>query len=159
MKVISRRDLLRISCPQGIAPPSWLSVRLLYELAIRPTSFPGRDPFIAALLNVRTTRLIERTAAELIGDGMRLDGVYVGKPVPSKDPRIGADFQLVGCVRSVEGSQLRLTDFRDGFETVDASKVWPAKDALAACISHVFKERSPEITAAVEEPRFEGSGS
>ena len=150
MKVISRKDLLRISCPQGIAPPNWLSVRLLYELAIRPMSFSGHGPFIAALLDVRTTRLIDRTAAELIGDGMCLDGIYVGQRVPSTDCRIAADFELVGCVRSVEGSQLRLTDFRDGFETVDASKVWPAKDALAACISHVFKECSPKITAALE---------
>jgi hypothetical protein len=39
MKVISRRDLLRISCPLGIAPPYWLGVRLLYELAIRPLYF------------------------------------------------------------------------------------------------------------------------
>jgi hypothetical protein len=150
MKVVSRRDLLRISCPPGIAPPNWLSVRLLYELAIRPIYFSGHDHFIAALLDVRTTRLIERTAAELIGDGMCLDGLYVGRRVPSKDPRISADFELVGCVRSVEGSQLRLTDFRDGFETVDANSVWPAKDAFAACVSHVFKERSPAITTALE---------
>ena len=150
MKVVSRRDLLRISCPPGIVPPTWLSVRLLYELAIRPIYFSGHDPFIAALLNVRTTRLIDRTAAELIGDGMCLDGLYVGRPVPSEDPRISADFELVGCVRSVERSQLRLTDFRDGFETVDANSVWPAKDAFAACVSHVFQERSPAIATALE---------
>jgi hypothetical protein len=153
MKVISRRDLLRISCPHGITPPDWLSVRLLYELSIRTIYFSGRDPFIAALLDVRTTRLIERTAAELIGDGMCLDGVYVGRTVPSKDSRIAAEFELVGCVRSIEGLKLRLTDFRDGFETVDASKVWPAKDFFAACVSHVFGERSPEITVALERHR------
>ena len=48
MKVISRRDLLRVSCPHGIAPPDWLSIRLLYELSIRPIYFSGHDPLIAA---------------------------------------------------------------------------------------------------------------
>ena len=131
IKVMSRKDLLRISCAQGIAPPDWLGLRLLYEVAIRPIFFSRKDPFIAAVLKVRTTRLIERTAAELLGDGFCLEGAYVGKRVPRKDPRIAPKFELLGCVRSVEGSRLRLTDFRDGIEVVEASEVWPAKDVFS----------------------------
>src|SRR5947209_11328675 len=39
MKVIGRRDLLRTSCPDGIPPPDWLSLRPLYEVDIRPIFF------------------------------------------------------------------------------------------------------------------------
>jgi hypothetical protein len=150
IEVISRKDLLRISCPQGIVPPDWLGVRILYEVAIRPIYFVKREHFIAAVLKVRTTRLIDRTAAELLRDGLCLNGVYVGKRVSRNDPRIGPKFELLGCVRSVDGARLRLTDSRDGIETVDASEVWPAKDLFGDCLSHVFKDRAPEIAEALE---------
>ena len=60
MGFIARDDLLR-QLP-GISPPDWLGVRLLYEVAIRPIYFFKQEPFIAAVVDVRTTRLIDRTA-------------------------------------------------------------------------------------------------
>jgi len=153
LEVISREDLLRGSCPKGFAPPMWLGERVLYALTIRPIYFFGQKPFVAAVLDMRTTRLIERTAAELIADGICLNGVYVGKRVLGKDPRIAPDIKSLGCVQSEEGSQLRLTDSIDGIETVQASEVWPSRDLFATCLSHVFKERAAEITAALERKR------
>lgn len=72
IQVVSRKDLLRVSCPPGTTPPDWLGVRILYEVAIRPIYFTRREPFIAAIPTVRTTRLVERTAAELLADGLLL---------------------------------------------------------------------------------------
>jgi hypothetical protein len=150
IQVTGRGDLLRNSCPDGIAPPDWLSVRLLYEVDIRPIFLWSRDPFIAALLNVRTTRLIHRTAAELLLDGFSLNGVYVRKRIPREDPRVGPELQPLGCVASINGSKLQLTDCRSSVEAVEAREAWPTSDAFAACLSHVFGERAPEITAALE---------
>jgi len=150
MTISSRKDLLRISCPQGISPPEWLGVRLVYDLAIRPIYFCRKEPFIAAVFNARTTRIVERTAAELLADGVTMVGVYVGTRVPSNDPRISPDFKTLGCVRAVEGSRLLLTDSRDGVEAVDGAEVWPSKDVFPACLSSVFGERAPEIAAALE---------
>jgi hypothetical protein len=150
---ISREDLLLASCPAGAAPPTWLGVRVLYDLSIRPIYFSRQAPFVAAVLDVRTTRLIERTAAELIREGISLKGIYVGKPVLSKDARIAPHIKSLGCVQSEEGSQLRLTDSDAGIETVEASEVWPSKELFATCLSHVFKERAAEITAALERKR------
>jgi hypothetical protein len=112
--VIGRKDLLRTSCPVDITPPDWLSIRLLYEVDIRPIFFRKREPFVAALLNVRTTRLIHRTAAELLADGFCMEGAYVRKRIPREDPRIAPKFELLGCVASLNGSELRLTDCRTG---------------------------------------------
>lgn len=112
MRFIARDDLLRKL--DGILPPDWLAVRLLYEVAIRPLNFLKREPFIAAIVDVRTTRLIERTAWELMEDGLSLEEFYVGRRVPSDDTRIAPHLELLGCVKSIEGSQLRLTDSGTG---------------------------------------------
>jgi hypothetical protein len=41
MRFIARDDLLRVKQLDGISPPDWLAVRLLYEVAIRPIYFFG----------------------------------------------------------------------------------------------------------------------
>jgi hypothetical protein len=110
LKFIARQDLLRVNPPRGIVPPDWLAVRLLYEVAVRPIYFFKQEPFVAAVLDVRTTRLIERSAWELMQDGFSLEGFYVGRRVPSSDPRIAPHLELLGRVNSTEGSQLHLTD-------------------------------------------------
>lgn len=153
IEVVSRKDLLRISCPGGIESPDWLGLRILYEVTIRPIYFSNGKQFIAAILKVRTTRLIDRTVAELLKDGLCLKGVYVGRMASRQDSRIAPRFETLGCVRSVEGSRLLLTDFRDGFDAVEATEVWPAKDLFADCLSHVFKDRAPAIADALESQR------
>src|SRR5262249_20283490 len=115
-----------------------------------PIYFVRREPFIAAIPTVCTTRLIERTAAELLADGLSLEGVYVGRRVPNQDARIEPKFELLGCVRAIEGSLLRLTDSRDGIEAVEASEVWPVKDVFADCLRLVFKGCAQEIGDALE---------
>jgi hypothetical protein len=153
LEFIARHDLLRVNPPQGIAPPDWLAVRLLYEVAVRPIYFFKQEPFVAAVLDVRTTRLIERSAWELMQDGFSLEGFYVGKRVPSSDSRIAPHLKLLGCVKSTEGSQLHLTDCREDIETVEASTAWLEKRAFASCLSHVFGERAPEVSEALERER------
>src|ERR1700722_10756845 len=86
MKFIARDDLLRQL--DSISSPDWLGVRLLYEVAIRPVYFFKQEPFIAAVADVRPTRVIDRTARELMQDGLSLEGFYVGRRVPSDDVRI-----------------------------------------------------------------------
>jgi hypothetical protein len=153
VKFIARHDLLRVNPPQGIAPPDWLAVRLLYEVAVRPIYFFKQEPFVAAVLDMRTTRLIERSAWELMQDGFSLDGFYVGRRVPSRDPRLAPRLELLGCVKSTEGSQLHLTDCREDIETVEASNAWLEKRAFASCLLHVFGGRAPEVAEALERER------
>jgi len=151
MRFIARDDLLR-QLP-GISPPDWLGVRLLYEVAIRPVYFFKQEPLIAAVVDVRTTRMIDRTVRELMDDGLSLEGAYVGRRVPSEDVRIAPFLELVGCIKSRDGSRLRLTDSRDGIESVDASEVWPEKRVFSACLEHVFAERAPKIAELLEAKR------
>ncbi|MDX2151418.1 MAG: Piwi domain-containing protein [Bryobacteraceae bacterium] len=151
MRFIARDDLLRQI--DGAAPPDWLSVRLLFEVAIRPVYFFKQEPFIAAVVDVRTTRLIERSVGELIGDGMSLDGFYVGRRVPGDDIRIAPFLKLVGCVKSSDGPRVHLADARDGLESIDASEVWPEKRAFTTCLQHVFGVRAARIGELLESKR------
>ncbi|MEP7354189.1 MAG: hypothetical protein ABI824_13245 [Acidobacteriota bacterium] len=123
MKFIARDDLLRSSIPPGTPQPDWLAVRLLYELAIRPIYFYKQKPVIAAIMDVRTTLLVERKVSELIAAGFSLEGHYVGRRVSGNDPRIAPHTKLVGRVTSVDGSLLKLTDSPDMVESVEASEV------------------------------------
>lgn len=153
LKFIARQELLRANPPQGIVPPDWLAVRLLYEVAVRPIHFFKQDSFVAAVLDVRTTRLIERSAWELMQDGFSVEGFYVGRRVPSSDPRIAPHLELLGRVNSTEGSQLHLTDCREDIETVEASNAWLEKRVFASCLSDVFGGRAPEVAEALERER------
>lgn len=147
---IARGNILRTAVPAGTALPDWLAVHLMYEVAVRPIQFFEQVPFVAAVFDVRTIRLVERTASDLIKDGMSLKGFYVGNRLSSEDARIAPRFRSLGCVETANSSLLRLTDSRDDIETIDASDVWLDKRVFAACLSHVFKERATEIAAALE---------
>jgi len=153
MRFIAREDLLRVRPIEGISPPEWLGVRLLFEVAVRPIYFFKQEPFIAAAVDVRTTRVIDRSAWELMEDGMSLEGFYVGKRVPSDDSRIAPQLELLGCVKSSDGSRLRLTDSRDRIESVDAREVWPEKRVFAACLAHVYAGCAPTVAEALERDR------
>jgi hypothetical protein len=59
IRFIAQDDILRSCVPSGLVCPEWLSVRLLYEMAIRPIHFFKHTPFITAVLDVRTTLLVD----------------------------------------------------------------------------------------------------
>jgi hypothetical protein len=154
LNFIARQDLLlRVNPPQGSIAPDWLAVPLLYEIAVRPVRFFKQEPFIAAALDVRTTRLIKRSALELIQDGFRLEGFYVGKHVPNMDTRIAPRLKLLGRVESVKGSQLHLMDCQEAFDTIDARTAWLERRAFASCLSHVFGASALEVSGALERER------
>jgi hypothetical protein len=150
MNFVAGDDLLRASLFQGITVPDWIGVRPLYELAIRPISFFGQQPFIIAALDVRTTRFVERTVAGLIADGFSVEGCYVGTLRSTTDRRIAPHIDTIGCVVSTEGTRLRLTDSRDGIETVEANDAWPEKQEFGKCLRHLLRERAPGVVAALQ---------
>jgi len=153
IKFVARDDLLKSSAPPGAACPDWLAVRLMYEIAVRPIYFFKHEPFIAAVVDVRTTRMIERSAAELLDDGFPLVGHYVTKRVSLDDPRIAPHNELVGRVVRVVGKTLMLADSRDGAPSVEASDVWLEKKAFNDCVSHVFADRANSVTLALDRAR------
>jgi hypothetical protein len=78
IRFIAQEDILRSCLPMGIVCPAWVGVRLLHEMAVRRICFFKHDPFIAAVFDVRTTRILGRTIGELIEDGFSPISHYPG---------------------------------------------------------------------------------
>jgi hypothetical protein len=155
-------DLLAASTPQGITCPTWLSMRPRYEIDVRVIFPEQQAPYVGAVLNVRTKRLIERPCDELIAEGFPIGGLYVGVTPPHADKRVQPRLRLVGRVLRVEGRFLVLDDVRDDIDTlikdefagrgvdvkaVDAGQVMLKRsvDSFSRCMTHVFGERAGEV--------------
>jgi hypothetical protein len=154
IRFVAQDDILRSCLPSGLVCPDWLRVRLLYEMAVRPIYFFKHMPFIAAVFDVRTTRIVDRNVGDLIKDGFPPVGHYVARRVSRyQDPRIAPHIELIGKVESVYGSALALVDSRDDAQTVDAQEVWVEKRAFSACLAHAFQGKDQVIAAALEKAR------
>jgi hypothetical protein len=152
IRFIAQDDILRSCVPSGIVCPEWLSVRLLYEMAVRPIYFFKHKPFIAAVFDVRITRVMDCTVGDLIKGGFSPVGYYVATRVSrNQDPRIAPRHELIGKVESVSGSKLVLTDSKGEIPSVDASDVWLEKRAFPACLAHAFKGNDEVVAAALEK--------
>jgi hypothetical protein len=156
IRFISQEDILESCLPAGTERPEWLGVRLLYDMAIRPIYFFKRDPLIAAVFDARTTRILDRTVAELISEGFSPVGHYAVERVSrNEDPRILAHPELVGKIQAVNGSTLLLADAKDDRKTVAADKVWLEKRAFPAYLAHRFSGDYEAAAAALEKTRAE----
>jgi hypothetical protein len=154
IRFVAHEDILRSCLPSDLTCPDWLGVRLLYEMAIRPIYFFKHEPFIAAVFDVRTTRILERTIADLLKGGFSPVGHYVAKRVPRyQDPRIASHSELVGKVEAVNGPALALSDSKDDIQSVDAHEVWLEKRAFSACLAYVFQGNDQLIASALEKAR------
>lgn len=129
VRFIARDDILRPVLPPAFNCPEWLGVRMLYDVTVRPIYFFKKEPFIAAIFDVRTTRIVDRTVAELVEDGFSPIGHYVTRHIRKyEDTRIELSAELVGKVSCVSGSTLHLTDAKGGITAVDAGDVWLEKN-------------------------------
>jgi hypothetical protein len=156
VRFISHENILEACLPAGIDCPEWLGVRLLYDMAIRPIYFFKRDPMIAAVFDLRTTRILDRTVAELISEGFSPVGHYVAERVSrNEDSRILRHPELVGRIQAVNGSVLLLSDAKDERISVAADKVCFEKRVFPAYLAHRFGGDYEPIATALEKARAE----
>ncbi|WP_244148124.1 argonaute/piwi family protein [Syntrophobacter fumaroxidans] len=154
IRFIAQEDILHSSLPPGVTCPDWIGVRLLYEMAVRPIYFFRQEPFIAAVIDVRTTRILDRTVGELLENGFSPVGHYVATRVSKyQDPRIAPRAELLGKVEAVEANTLALVDSKDHLQSVDANEVWLEKRAFSACLAHAFQGKDQLIGSDLEKAR------
>jgi hypothetical protein len=154
IRFVAQEDILTSCLPAGTECPEWLGVRLLYDMAIRPIYFFKQKPLIAAVFDVRTTRILDRPVADLIKDGFSPVGHYVTARVSkNNDPRILPRPELVGKVTAVTGSMLTLADAKDDMQSVAASDVWLEKRAFPDYLAYRFKGNDQLIAAKLEKSR------
>ena len=146
--------LARCSSARGVNL-SWLAICPLYEIDIRPLNLRNHgEDIIGLVLNVRTRKIIDRPCSELIGDGLSVDGFYVGQRVQPSDPRLSERLVLAGRIGSVRDGVLELDDYRPDSETsLPAAKAYlePSWDAFDACLQHKFGSKASLVKEELEE--------
>jgi hypothetical protein len=158
-----KNNLLAASVPSGVQCPTWLSLRLLYEVNVRVFKLDHQAPFIGLALGIRTTRLITKSCDELLRGGFSLTGLYVGRNVPWEDVRLAPRLELLGRVQNVSQGRLQLNDERPGNACINASEAFlePRSRAFDLCLSHVFKEKASQVKRVLDSNLMElhsGSG-
>jgi len=154
IRFIAHEDILPPCLPADTPCPEWLGVRLLYDMAIRPIYFFKHEPFIAAVFDMRTTRVLDRTVAELLGDGFSPVGHYVTAcSSKNQDPRIVPRPELIGRVETVNGSMLTLGDAKDDAQSVAAGDVFLEKRSFPDYLAYRFKGNEQLIALKLEKAR------
>ena len=154
IQFLARDEFLHSCLPAELARPAWMTVRLLYEVAIRPVYFQKRKPFLAAAVNLRTARRADRTVNLLIADGFRPEGSYVVRRKQAyPDTRIEPGIELLGRVARVVGDTLELEDSREGIASVGADEVFLERNAFDSLLSHYFPSHLAGIKDKLEAVR------
>ncbi len=143
----NQTDFLAASLPNGVACPSWLAVKPLYEADIRKITIDRYPPFVGLSLNVQTTWIINRSCKEFLDEGVPLVGLYVGRYLPNADERVVPKLQRIGRVTEVQGDTLLLDDSRDEVESVAASEAVLVRDynVIEHCLVHAFDKHAAPI--------------
>ncbi len=149
--VLGVNDLLRESLPKGVSVPAWLALVPRYELDVRVYYFSKEDPFLGLALDSRTRRRITASCADLAEAGIKLDGLYVGRLIPSDDPRLEPHFDLLGRVTAVHGDNLQLDDACEGVSgaITGACYVEPSTRSFRNLFIQVFGARADEVDDAL----------
>lgn len=142
----SAQDYLRLAAGNVTIPP-WLVVRLSHQIEVRTFRFEKQAPFVGLVLNQRTHRCIDRSCADLMRDGLDLQGLYVVEKVARNDSRYDPHLRLVGRVARSDGTNLYLDDFREGQNVVAADAVQPeaSAESVYRCLRLLYGPKADVI--------------
>jgi hypothetical protein len=119
-----------------------------YEIESRLLVPYKKDVVFGISISFSVRHLIEATVKDLLEKGVRITDLYVVGNRADVDPRINPKYrrQLAGRVLSVEGSNLRLTDYRDK-ETISAEECFleASLKNFRHCLVHLFPDNAKEI--------------
>ncbi len=149
----SEDDILAASLPAGVMAPSWISIRILNEMAVRPFFLDEQSPFIGIAVDFQTKQRITVPCDQLLEAGLNIKGLYVAEMSANDDPRVHPLHRLLGRVRDIKNGELLLEDVRreDALDCIKVEDAYlePRYDAMAACFRHVFKGRGNQVAQAL----------
>lgn len=148
----ANENLLTAALPQGLSCPDWLAVRPQFELTVRVVELDRRKPFVGLALETYSKLLIGMNCADLIAQDFPIDDLYVGRLVAENDTRLASYFQLAGRVQTVQDNVLLLDDARPELTSLNADEAFldSNRHNFNSCLSHVFRNRMPEVKASLE---------
>lgn len=137
--------------------PSWIQRSLATEFDTRVIWPDGQPPLVLLTCDVKVRNSVSASCAELLAARIDIRERYVGVYLDSDDPRLERRFRLVGRVAAISGAYLHLDDHADGFNTIEASKVYlePRAETVDWCIRQVFQNRADGILRDAEAKALE----
>ncbi len=144
-------DIVASSIPPGITAPEWLQLLPKYQIDVRLFFFKSRTPFIGLALDSRTRRRVTASCAQLIGSGLALEGLYVGRLAAGDDPRLEPKFELAGQVSRLRGDEICLDDAREDIATLKTSEAFvePSSHAFANLLGQATGPNADQVRDAV----------
>jgi argonaute-like protein len=145
-------QVLSESAPKGTPIPKWLEKKICYVFDTRTFYPEDGEPFLIVACDVRTSNVLAAPCSEILKARVPLEGRYVQIHLKEGDPRLKPKSKLVGLVARVQGQELLLEDYLDGYETVNASEVYlePRRENISWCVHHLFPENAQEILESLD---------
>jgi hypothetical protein len=139
--VVSNRsddDLLQSVTPRGISLPEGIAFQAAFDLNVR-VEHPAGKPQVFLTLDSRTRPRIDTPVSEILTAVASVDGLYVRRADPNRDPRLADHGRLAGRVERVDKHNLILTDHDEGWPTIPASeaRLEPRIEVLAQLLSQL----------------------
>lgn len=117
-------DLLHTSAPNGVKLPAWLGVRVAYTFDDRVVVRADGHRDVVLVCEARSRIFIDAPVSDLLERHMNVTGLYVRRNSSQSDARLMPRRELVGRIREVDGSDLRLDDHIDDVEMIAAKEAF-----------------------------------
>lgn len=129
-------NLLQPFADRGVQLPRGTAFQSAFELEAR-VERPAGAPQVFLTIASRSRVRIDTPVSELLNAGVTVEGLYVRRPAPDKDQRLGDQGRLVGRVDRVDDDELILGDHDDGWPSIPASdaRLEPRIEVLARVLS------------------------
>ena len=132
------------------ALPHWIQKRTLLRFDTRPIFTKRKN--LGVVCEARTKNFILGTCADLLAQGVSVEGRYVQIEETPYDARLMSRRRLVGKVRAVRGNDLLLEDNVQGYDTIPANEAFVEgrRETLNSCVRQILGNDAERVLAQAE---------
>ena len=132
------------------ALPHWIQKRTLLRFDTRPIFTKHKN--LGVVCETRTKNFILGTCADLLAQGVSVEGRYVQIEETPYDARLMSRRRLVGKVRAVRGNDLLLEDNVQGYDTIPTNEAFVEgrRETLNNCVRQILGNDAERVLAQAE---------
>lgn len=155
-KASRSRLLARAATDLGLTPHPKLDVVVRYSMNTRIVTHPkpGVMPYLALVLDVSTSNVIDLSVAELLGGGVDVIGKYVCKLAVPEEGAIRPRPEILGIASRIEGDEVILAESEGvgRVSTADAA-LEPRQENLETVVRSIYGDKAERLLSRVRQLR------
>nr|GFB92371.1 hypothetical protein [Tanacetum cinerariifolium] len=154
--LVTKRNILKDCLPAGVDFQNGIGVFPQWELDFRVFDPTGQQAFVGMSLNVKTASRISLRCDELIRLGVPIQGLYVGRAYPGRNPELKPRFTTLGRIAEIIPQDIpliRLDDVRGDYNSVESSSklfLEPREDILEHCVRCIYGNYATQILSNLD---------